>query len=156
MSFLVVFISVFIAFYSKENFEFVKFFITSSFPNGLDGSLWKIIIPTIFVVLLEFLNAIQCGFSGIILGNKLNSSKVGFSILFGFAVYSATSVFGLISMILYSLFDKDFLKLFISSEIPDIFTFEKIMLLGIVIYLIIVVAIFIINNAIFKKGVNVE
>ena len=59
----------------------------------------------IIIIFLEVFNAIQCGFLGIILGNKMNNGKIGYSVLFGFITYlvAQSLIIGLVFV--YGLFD---------------------------------------------------
>ena len=83
---------------------------------------------------LEFANVLQSGFTGIILGHKMNSNKVVFSVLFGFAFYTFTQVFVLIMMFIVALFNKDIMNLFYTTEIVNVNMIKVIIYLAIIIY----------------------
>ena len=70
------------------------------------------ITMAIIIIFLEIFNAIQCGFLGIILGNKMNNGKIGYSVLFGFITYlvSQSMILGLVFV--YGLFDSSVMELF--------------------------------------------
>ena len=59
---------------------------------------WFFVIGMLLVVFLEFFNAIQCGFLGMILGYRRNNNKVASSVAFGFIVYliAQTIILGLV------------------------------------------------------------
>ena len=83
IGFIVILISLFITFYSNENWLVITNYI-KNITIGLNMSTIFFVTMFIIVVFLEVFNAIQCGYYGIILGHKKNNGKVGFSVLFGF------------------------------------------------------------------------
>ena len=155
ISFIVITIMLFIAYYSKENLEMIKNMILP-ITDILNVSMVKIILSIIFILFLEITCLLQIGYTGIILGHKMNSHKTAFSILYGFISYMFAQTITLLSIIVYSLFNKDMLSLFTSNEITNISLLKDITFLSIIIYTIIIIINYIINIKIFKKGVNVD
>lgn len=154
-SFLVIALSLFIAYYSKENMEIVKSIILP-IAELYESSILKILIALILILFLEFINVLQCGYTGIILGHKMPNAKTGFSILYGFGVYLVLQVFGFISMFIVALFNKDFMNLFFTSEIINLDMIKLTIYLAIIIYSVTFIIGYVVNIKLFKKGVNVD
>jgi len=154
VSILVIVLTVFIAYYSKENFEFIKNLLLSI--TDMFGNVTFIIIGILIVLFLEFANILQCGFTGIILGHKMNQNKVGYSVLFGFVVYMVSQIFVLICLFITALFNKEIMNLFFTNEVISFDSLKMILYIALIIYLIVVVIIYFVNIKLFKKGVNVD
>lgn len=154
---VVIALSLFIAYGSNENLEFLKNML---FPleSMLGSDFYLFIIEFFLIVFLELLNAVQCGFSGIILGHKMNGGKIGFSVLYGFIYYSASQVFVVIVMLISGLFNNDIMKIFTAGEdyVPSFEMLKFILVLALVSYALAVVITYFVNLKIFKKGVNVD
>lgn len=154
-SFIVVALTLFIAYYSKENMEIVKS-ILLPVAKIYESSMLMILIAFLLILFLEFINILECGYTGIILGHKMSNGKTGFSVLYGFGVYSVLQVFVLISLFIVALFNKDFMNLFFTNEIINIDTIKLIIYLAMIIYTVTFIIGHIVNIKLFKKGVNVD
>ena len=154
-SVLVVGITLFIAYYSKENLEMIKNMLLP-IANVYGSTIIKILIAILFVFFLELFNAIQAGFTGIILGHRMNNAKIGYSVLFGFIAYMVTQMFALLMIFIVALFNKDMMNLFVTNNIIDMEMMKVIIYLSISTYLITLVGGYFVNIKLFKKGVNVE
>lgn len=155
ISVLVIALSLFIAYYSKENIELLKNLLLPV-ADIMGSSVIKIILAFLFICFLEIANMVQAGFCGIILGHKMNNMKTGFSVLYGFFCYMATQVFVLIIIFITGLFNKDIMNLFFTNEIVNIDMIKFIIYLAIVIYTVTLFIGYIINVKLFKVGVNVD
>ena len=154
-SILVIALTLFIAYYSKENIKILKN-ILLPVAKILDSSILKLIIAFLFVFFLELVNGLFSGYTGIILGHKKNNAKLGFSVLFGFIAYLITQTIGIISIFIVGIFNKDIMNLFITNELINIDSIHTIIYLAIVIYTVIIILLHIVNLKLFKQGVNVE
>ena len=154
-SILLIILSIFIAYYSKENLTILKNLLLP-LVDAYDSTILKILSAFFFIFFLEFINALQSGYTGIILGHKMNNNKILFSILYGFATYSIIQIFGLLIIFIVSLFNSDLMNLFITNDIINIEMIKLIIYLSFFIYSISFIAFYIINIKIFKKGVNVD
>jgi len=155
ISVLVITLSLFIAYYSKENLLLLKNMLLPV-ADIMGSSVVKIILAFLFIFFLEIANMVQAGFSGIILGHKMNNMKTVFSVLYGFLCYMATQVFVLIIIFITGLFNKDIMNLFFTSEIVNIDMIKFLIYLAIFIYTVTLVIGYIINIKLFKQGVNVD
>lgn len=148
-------LALFIAYYSKENMQVIKALLESAGQSfDLSPALFLLIIA--FVLFLEFLSAVQCGFSGIILGHKMYRGKIGFSVLYGFIVYSITQVFAVLTVFVAGLFNDDMMLLFTSNQLNSLSVLKTAMTVAIVTYFAISVIVYFVNQKLFNKGVNVE
>ena len=155
ISFIVITLILFIAYYSKENIEIIKNMILP-LVDMLDLSMLKMLLSIIFILFLEIICLLQIGYTGIILGHKMDNNKTAFSVLYGFITYIGSQSLVLLSMLVYALFNKDMLSLFTSNEITNIGLLKNIVVFSIIIYTIIIIINYIINIIIFKKGFNVD
>lgn len=153
-SFLVILLTLFIAYFSEEKILWLKNMINSFITNA-DISVTMFIISIIVILFLELFSGIQSGYIGIILGYKKNNKKIGFSILYGFIYYILTQLFVLLVIRIIAIFNSDIMSLFTSNNI-DMNLLKLLIILSIVIYVVIIIVSNLIAQKIFKKGVNVE
>ena len=156
ISFIIILISLFIAYYSKDNWLAITN-IVKNITTGLNMSTLFFITMTIIVIFLEVFNAIQCGFLGIILGYKMNNGKTGYSVLFGFIAYllSQSIILGLV--FIYGLFDSTIMELFKTATINiDVNAFKSLSIVSSLLYMLIIFIMSIICKKELNKGVNVE
>lgn len=155
VSVIVIALTLYITYYSKENIEFIKNLILP-FADIYESSILKILLAFFAVFFLEFANILQAGFTGIILGHKMYTAKTGFSVLYGFLVYMATQVFSIAVMLIFAFFNDNFMNLFVTENAIDIPTVKAVVYLSIVVYSISLIVIYFINQYLFRKGVNVD
>ena len=155
VGFLVILLSLFIAYYTKDRWIMLKDLI-STITTGLEFNTILFVISFIVIVFLEIFNAIQCGFLGIILGYQKNNNKVGLSVLFGFISYLLSQSIVLLLMFIFGLFNSSIMNLFTSNILLDTNSFKLLIILAIIIYLLIIILMNIICKKEFNKGVNIE
>ncbi len=154
-SFAVVGAVLFIMYYSKENIQMIKGLLTP-FATLYDSSVVTMLIVFIFILFIEFINILQCGFTGIILGHRMNNAKVGFSVLYGFISYTVSQSAVLVMVYIIALFNKDFMALFSTNAIISVDVIKSVLLVTILLYTFINITLCFINIKLFKKGVNVD
>jgi len=155
IGFVVILLSLFIAYYTKERWLLLKNVI-SGITTGLNMNTTLFVIGFISVVFLEIFNALQCGFLGIILGYKKNNNKIVFSVIFGFISYLLAQSMVLLLVFIVGLFDKNIMDLFKSTILLDTNSFKLLVLLSILIYTLIIWLMSIICKKELSKGVNIE
>ena len=155
VGFLVILLSLFIAYYTKDRWIMLKDLI-STITTGLEFNTTLFVISCIVIIFLEIFNAIQCGFLGIILGHKKNNNKVGLSVLFGFVVYLLSQSVVLLLIFIVGLFNSSIMNLFTSNILLDTSTFKLLIILAIIIYLLIIILMSILCKKEFNNGVNIE
>lgn len=148
-------LTIFIAYYSKENLHIIRELLLP-IANSYGSTIITIVLAILFIFFIELANAIQCGFTGIILGHRKNNNKIGYSVLFGFIVYMITQVFALFIIFLVALFNKDIMNLFITNQIVNLEMVKVIIYLATIIYTIILVIGYLTNLKLFEKGVNID
>lgn len=154
-SIIVIGITIFIAYYSKENLLLVKKLLLPV-AETFDSTILNLLLAILFVLFLELANGLQVGYSGIILGHRMNNLKIVFSVIYGFGLYMVMQVFGLLIIFITSLFNSDLLNLFITNEMLNIGMIKVVIYLAIFIYLTAFIINLILNIKLLKKGVNVE
>ena len=156
ISFAVILISLFITYYTKENWLLIEDFI-KTITTGLNMSVPLFITIAIIVIFLEVFNAIQCGFFGIILGYKMNNGKLGYSVLFGFMTYLIAQSLILLLVFIYGLFDSTVMELFKTTTINiDVNAFKVLATVSSLLYIAIIFIMSILCKRELNKGVNVE
>ena len=152
--FLIIVISLFITYYTKERWLMLSEFINNISTN-INITTTAFVIFLLIILFLEILNVIQSGYLGIILGHKKNNNKIGFSVLFGFITYIISQISVLIIFFIAGIFNKNIMQIFISNTIGSN-TIKTIIILAILAYSFVI---FIINMLCVKslnKGVNIE
>ena len=156
ISFVVILMSLFIAYYSKENWLAITNYI-KTITTGLNMSTSFFIAMAIIIIFLEIFNAIQCGFLGIIIGHKMNNGKLGYSVLFGFITYLLAQGIILGLVFVYGLFDSTVMELFKTATINiDVKAFKVLAVVSSLLYMLIIFIMSILCKKELNKGVNVE
>ena len=155
VGFIVVLLSLFIVYYTKDRWLAIKTLI-NTITTGLDFNTTFFIISMITIIFLEIFNAIQCGFLGIILGYKKSNSKIGFSVLFGFIAYLIAQSLVLLSVFIVGLFDEGIMDLFRSTILLNNASFKLLTFLSIILYIMMITIMNIMCRKILNKGVNIE
>ena len=155
ISVLVIGISLFIAYYSKDNIEVIKSFL---FPiaNIYNSTITGLIVVILLIFFLEVFNMLQSGYTGIILGHKMQNHKNLYSILYGFVAYTITQVFALLVLFIFALFNQEIMNLFVTNTMVNQTIIKNIILSSIIIYSLNIIAYYILNFNLLKKGVNID
>lgn len=144
-----------IAFYSEATVKTVRAML-QSLSAMLDSSPILLLVILLLVLFLEVLNMLQCGFTGTIIGHRMRGGKVGFSVLFGCVAYSASQLFVVIAMFIFALFDKDYMQLFFTDGAVSTDVINAAVYFAVGAYVLLAVAVWAVNTALLKKGVNVD
>ncbi len=156
IGFIILLISLFIAFYSKETWLTITNYV-KTITTGLNMSTTFFITMAIILIFLEVFNAIQCGFLGIILGHKRNNGKIGFSVLYGFIIYLIAQLLVLGLVFIYGLFEPSVMELFKTATISiDVGAFKSLAIVSSILYVIIIISMKLICQRELNKGVNIE
>ena len=155
VSMIIIAFSLFISYYSKENIEILKNLLLP-FTDIYNTSMVSIILIFLFIFMLEVLSLLQSGYTGMILGHRMNKAKMGYSILFGFITFMIIQILALFILFIFAIFNKDIMNLFFTNQMVNIDILKSIIYMSSIFYTIIIIVIYIINLKLFKKGVNVE
>lgn len=155
ISFGVVLLSLFIAYYTKDRWLLIKDLI-NSVAAGLSLNTTLFVVGFIVVIFLEIFNAIQCGFLGIILGYKASSNKVAFSALFGFITYLLSQSLVLLTVFIVALFNSEIMNLFKTNILFTNDSLKLLFIISIVAYIVIIILMNLICKIELNKGVNIE
>lgn len=152
---LTIAITLFIAYYTPDNFNILKETL-SSVANIYNTSITPLILIVIIIFFLELITIVSAGYNGIIIGHNKNNNKNALSVVFGIVSYLISQVLLIIIVYLIALFNKDIMSLFTTNNIPNISTIKILMYIAIIVYLIYFFIYYIINIKILKKGVNID
>ncbi len=155
LGFIIILLGLFIAYYSKSNWDFVVGTI-KKLTYGLDTSVLEIFICFIVVTFLELFNTLQAGFLGIVLGYRKNNNKLILSVMFGFLGYTFTQ--GLLLLLIYiiGLFNSSIMAMFGNQVQVDGGALRLLAYLSMGIYVLIIAGMNILSRKVLNKGVNVE
>lgn len=153
--FIIILLSLFIAYYTKERWLMLKGLV-NGITTGLNFNTTLFVISFLTIIFLEFFNAIQCGFLGILLGYRKNNNKIGFSVLYGFISYLLAQSIVLVLVFIFGLFNESIMDLFKSNILLDASSLKLLIILSIVIYMLIIGLMSILCKKVFNKGVNIE
>lgn len=154
-SILVIFICLFISYYSPENMNGLKTALTSmSSTIGIQTSLFVVIF--IGIVFLEFVFMLISGYLGIILGHRSNNQKVIKSVIFGFLAFMVMSITSVLILFIVALFNQEIMNLFNTVAAPSADTLKVLLLGGTVLYTIYILLYYLLGKKLLAKGVNVD
>lgn len=154
-SILFIAVMIYIAYYSKENFDFLKSFL-QPLLNAFDVSLLGLLLILLFILFLEFINILQCGFAGIIIGHRFASYKSGLSVLFGFISFTVSQLFVLAVFFIFALFNSELMNLFFTNHTVSFAVLKSTFFICMAIYCVVAIIGFAINVKLLNKGVNVD
>jgi len=156
ISFTVIVLSLFIVYYSKDNWISITNYI-KTITTGLSMSTLFFVGMAIILLFLEVFNAIQCGFFGIILGHKKNNKKLGYSVLFGFIIYLLVQSIVLLLIFIYGIFDSSIMELFKSGTvIIDVKVFKNLAIISSFLYIVIIFIMSLLCKSALNKGIDIE
>jgi len=156
IGFIIVLLSLFITYYSKDNWVAITNYI-KTITTGLNMNTLFFILMTITLVFLEVFNAIQCGFYGMILGHKKNNGKLGYSVFFGFIIYLLAQGLVLALVFVYGLFDSSVMELFKTATVSiDVDAFKILAIVASLLYLVIIFSMSVLCKKELNNGVNIE
>jgi len=155
VSVLVILLVLFIAYYSKENIEWLKNSL-NILATIYNSTVVKLILIIFLVFFLEMVFTIFAGYIGILLGHKSNDKRIIKSIIYGFITYMLTQGLTLIIMFICGLFNKDIMNLFMTNNIQNIDILKYIMYGAIVLYIIYIISYYVIGFKLFNKGIDVD
>ena len=155
-SMAVITLTLFVAYYSKENLEILKnllFGVATSFDSSVTGLIFAFLL----IFFLELANILQIGFTGIILGHKMQTNKTLLSIVFGFVSYMASQTLVFFSLLFVALFDANLMNLFITNNaLITMESIKTVFFLSLIVYTALLFVVYFLNVKLFKQGVNVD
>ena len=155
ISVIVILIVLFVAYYSKENIEWLKTSL-NLIATIYNSTVIKLLLIIFLVFFLEMVFTIFAGYIGILIGHRSNNKRMIKSVIYGFITYMATQTLTLIIMFIFGLFNKDIMNLFMTNNIVNIDILKYIMYGAIVLYVIYIIIYYVIGLKLFKKGIDVD
>ena len=155
IGFIIIVLTLFIVYYTKDRWLMLKDLI-NTIVAGLNFKTVLFVASMLAVIFLEILNAIQCGFLGIILGYKRNNNKIGFSVVFGFIAYLLSQSLVLLLIYFVGLFNSSIMELFKNNVMLDANSFKLLVILAIILYILIIFLMSIVCKKELSNGVNIE
>ena len=153
-SFIVIIICLAIAVLNKDTWIILKESLEQS-AIYFNSSVFSLIFVMIVAIFFEFLFMMMSGILGIIIGHKSNNLKIVKSILIGFAIYMILSSMSLGVLFIAGLVNSEVMSLFNNIEVSSN-SLKSMMLIGILVYAIYNLGIYLTGSKLLSKGVNVD
>jgi len=155
VSVFVILLTLFIAYYSKENLEWIKTSL-NLIATIYNSTVIKLLLVIFLVFFLEMVFTVNAGYIGILIGHKSNNNRIIKSIIYGFVAYMITQILTLIIMFIVGLFNQDIMNLFMSNNIINVDILKYIMYGAILIYIVYLIIYYVMGLKLFKNGVDVD
>ena len=154
-SIIIIVITLFIAYYSKENLEIIKNLLLP-LATIYDSTMINLLLVIFIVLFLQFTTILQTGFFGIIMGHRHNKNKMILSIIYGITSYIVIQIISLITIFIIGIFNQNIMNLFITNTIDSANIIKNVMYIVMILYISFIAILYCINTFIFKKGVNIN
>ena len=155
LGFINMFITLLIAFYTKENYtNVINMLDTLLVSININSNVFIVLI--IIMLFLEIFAGLVSGYLGIILGFRKSNNKVGYSVLFGFIVYIISQLLVILSIFIVGLFNSDVMSIFKSNNINNLTIIKPLIFILMFVYVLIILGISYTSRKELEKGVNVE
>lgn len=151
---LVIVLSLFICYYSKENIELLKTSL-NLVATLYNSSITSLLIQVFTLIFLEFTFILLTGYIGIILGHKSNNNKMLRTCLYGFLTYMASAIIILLVILLCGLFNSNIMKLFTTNTFV-LSTFKTVLLIAMITYTLLIIIEYLVGLHEINKGVNID
>ncbi len=155
VGFAVCVVSLLIAYASESNFERLREFLKQT-SGALDIDSGLLLSIAGIALFIEIVNAIQSGFTGIILGNRKQDRRMLYSFIFGFGFYLLTQVCVVLFVLFIGLFNQDIMSIFTTNSLISQNTLMNLSVYVVATYCLIIIGTNILSVNLFNKKVNVE
>ncbi len=155
ISFIFIFLSFLIIFYSENLFDTIKA-VLLPIADSFEVSVGGLLLALVFILFLEFMNLLQCGLTGIVLGHRKNNLKGGYSVMFSFLVYLLSQMVVVLTLFVVAMFNSDFMNVFVTKSFPSFETLKSVVIISVFAYSLVITAVCLINIKLLKKGVDVD
>ena len=140
ITFVVIIISLLIAFYTKENYtNIINMLDTLLVSININSNVFIVLI--IIMLFLEIFAGLVSGYLGIILGFRKSNNKVGYSVLLGFIVYIISQLQVVLSIFIVGLFNSDVMSIFKSNNISNLTIIKPLIFILMFVYILIILGI---------------
>ena len=152
---IVAIICLFICYYSEANIEALKVVLELA-ASTYNTTVINLLLLVAVVLFLEIIFIVLIGYVGIILGHKSNKNKMLKSIVIGFVLYLIFQMLTLGVIAVFGLFNSEVMNLINTTDIINIDAIKSVMYVGIGIYVVYIICLYVLGNKQLQKGVNVE
>lgn len=150
-SILVILLILFIAYYTKDSFNYLKSLF--NFYN-VSWSFLMCSVSTMFFLEMVFVTIV--GYFGIILGHQHLNKKVIWSLIIGLIAYMITNIFILAGVFLFGLYNPDIMNLFTTTEVIPVPVLRNLIVSCSFLYIFLVIVYYLLSIYYLKKGVNID
>lgn len=154
-SIVVIIITLFICYYSKENME-ALFHSLQNVAVAYDSTIFFVLALAFLAFSVELILGLMAGYVGIVLGHRSNTGKMIRTIVYGLLLYFGMQFLVLGGIFLMGLINSDVMNLFTSMDGIGIESLKVVLYTGIVCYIFEIIICYFWGKKQFQKGVNVE
>ena len=145
----------FICYYSEANIEALKSILELA-ASTYNTTVVNLILLVFVVILLEVIYIVLIGYIAIILGHKSNKNKMVRTITIGVGLYLAMQALTLCLIAVYGIFNESVMNLINTTDIINVDAIKTVMYVGIGIYVLYILLLYVVGKRQLEKGVNVE
>ncbi len=154
-SIVVILCTIFVTYYTKNNWLSIENMFTS-LKDIIDTSLIFLIIGFIFATFIQVSNTLQLGYTGLLLGHRMNNMKLGYSVIFGFITHIILQTFTVIGLLILGLFNNDIMQMFTTNTLPSPNFVTTIIVFDIAMNILLFIIEYLFNRHLLNKGVNID
>lgn len=152
---LIAILSLFIAYYSKENLDILKNTLNLA-ATTYNTTVINLLLIISLVFFLEVSFMLLCGYTGIIKGHQKNHNKIVKSIIYGLIYYFTFQILTLLIIFLIGLINPSVMNIINTTQMINFQAMKIIMYAGIIIYIIYNTFFYLLSNYFLKQGINVD
>lgn len=153
ISVIVIIISIAICALNKDTWIILKETLETS-AIYFDSSIFNLIMVVVVAIFFELLFVMLSGILGIIIGHRANNLRMVKSILIGFLIYILLSSLSIGILYIGGVINSDIMNIFNSTFVSSN-VLKVVMIIGIVIYLLYDLGIYIVGNKLLNNGIDV-
>lgn len=154
-SIIVILCTIFVTYYTKNNWLSIENMF-ASLKDIIDTSLIFLIIGFIFATFIQVSNTLQIGYTGLLLGHRMNNMKLGFSVIFGFITHIVLQTITVIGLLILGLFNNDIMQMFTTNTLPSPNFVTTIIVFDIAMNILLFIIEYLFNRHLLNKGVNID
>ncbi len=152
----IIIVTLLVMYYSHDNLLLVQDMFQQTFNGDTSFGFWEAIIGVLILVFLEVFCILSVGYTGIVLGHRMNSRKMFWSIIFGLFCYGLTQAIVFLLVFALGMFDGNVMSLFTSSSLPSGATIRFLAYSAVAIYLLWNVIYYVLDIRLLRRGINID
>lgn len=154
-SILVILLTVFLTYYTKNDWLYFENMFTS-LNDTMNESLTFVIIGFVFATFIQISNTLQIGYTGLLLGYRMNNMKLGLSVIFGFISHIVLQIITVVGLLILGFFNNNIMQMFTTNTLPSSNFVTTIIVFDIIMNILLFIIEYFFNKHLLNKGVNID